>query len=123
MSKHEVTVRSLSIYAWSLRQGSRFQNLRRRHLHGSISPSIRTKDSTMSTIDAELDTSGLNCPLPILKAKKELARLQPGQVLRIIATDPESVRDFAVFSQQLGHSLLESQEIDGRFYFLLRKRD
>lgn len=77
----------------------------------------------MTSITAELDASGLNCPLPILKAKKALASLQAGQVLRIIATDPDSVRDFTVFSQQMGHALLESREEEGRFYFLLRKRD
>jgi tRNA 2-thiouridine synthesizing protein A len=75
----------------------------------------------MIVIDAELDTSGLNCPLPILKAKKALATLCSGQVLRIIATDPESVRDFEGFSQQLGHTLLEAREDAGRFYFLMRK--
>ncbi|MDG4597711.1 MAG: sulfurtransferase TusA family protein [Candidatus Contendobacter sp.] len=76
----------------------------------------------MTAVDAELDASGLNCPLPILKAKKALAGLRGGQVLRIVATDPESVRDFAVFSQQMGHILLETREDSGRFYFLLRKR-
>ncbi|MBK8753485.1 sulfurtransferase TusA family protein [Candidatus Contendibacter odensensis] len=75
----------------------------------------------MTPIDAELDTSGLNCPLPILKAKKALAGLHSGQVLQITATDPESVRDFQVFSQQMGHTLLEVREEAGRFYFLLRK--
>ena len=72
---------------------------------------------------AELDTSGLNCPLPILKAKKALAGLPGGHVLRVIATDPVSVRDFEVFSQQMGHTLLEAREEQGRFYFLLRKRE
>ncbi|MCB1776043.1 MAG: sulfurtransferase TusA family protein [Candidatus Competibacteraceae bacterium] len=76
----------------------------------------------MTVIDAELDTSGLNCPLPILKAKKALAGLHGGQTLRITATDPESVRDFAAFSQQSGHELLEVREEDGQFFFLLRKR-
>lgn len=75
----------------------------------------------MTVIDAELDTSGLNCPLPILKAKKALAGLRGGQTLRIIATDPESVRDFKTFSQQSGHELLEVREEDGQFLFLLRK--
>ncbi|MCC8991940.1 MAG: sulfurtransferase TusA family protein [Streptococcus sp.] len=74
-----------------------------------------------TAIDAEIDTSGLNCPLPILKAKKALAGLQCGQVLGIIATDPESVRDFENFSRQMGHTLLEAREDNGRFYFLLRK--
>ncbi|MDG4551107.1 MAG: sulfurtransferase TusA family protein [Candidatus Contendobacter sp.] len=76
----------------------------------------------MMTVDAELDASGLNCPLPILKAKKALAGLRGGQVLRIVATDPESVRDFEAFSQQMGHALLEAREDNGRFHFLLRKR-
>ncbi|KAB2932076.1 MAG: sulfurtransferase TusA family protein [Candidatus Contendobacter sp.] len=76
----------------------------------------------MTAMDAELDASGLNCPLPILKAKKALASLRGGQVLRIVATDPESVRDFKVFSQQMGHTLLEAREEGGRFHFLLRKR-
>jgi len=86
-------------------------------------PSLRPRRPTMTPITAELDASGLNCPLPILKAKKALASLQAGQLLRVIATDPDSVRDFTVFSQQMGHALLESREEAGRFYFLLRKRD
>lgn len=77
----------------------------------------------MTTINAELDTSGLSCPLPILKAKKALAGLRGGQVLRVIASDPESVRDFETFSQQMGHVLLEAREEFGQFYFLLRKRE
>jgi tRNA 2-thiouridine synthesizing protein A len=77
----------------------------------------------MTVIAAELDTSGLSCPLPILKAKKALASLRGGQVLRIVSTDPESVQDFETFSQQLGHALLEAREDAGRFYFLLRKHE
>lgn len=77
----------------------------------------------MTAVDAELDTSGLNCPLPILKTKKALASLRGGQVLRVVSTDPESVRDFEAFSRQLGHALLEAREDAGRFYFLLRKRE
>ena len=76
----------------------------------------------MTVINVELDTSGLNCPLPILKAKKALAGLRGGQVLRIIATDPESVRDFETFSKKSGHELLEAQEESGKFLFLMRKR-
>lgn len=75
----------------------------------------------MTPIDAELDASGLNCPLPILKAKKALAGLRGGQTLRVIATDPDSVKDFETFSQQAGHTLLEAREENGRFHFLLRK--
>jgi tRNA 2-thiouridine synthesizing protein A len=78
--------------------------------------------AAMTVIDAELDASGLNCPLPILKAKKALAGLRGGQTLRVIATDADSVKDFETFSRQLGHALLEAREENERFYFLLRKR-
>ena len=72
-------------------------------------------------IDTELDTSGLNCPLPILKAKKTLSSMQSGQILRVIATDPGSVRDFEAFSKQAKHDLLESRAEDGKFYFVMKK--
>lgn len=72
-------------------------------------------------VELELDTSGLNCPLPILKAKKALSELQSGQRLRVIATDPGSVRDFEAFAKQSGHELLESRAADGIFYFVLKK--
>ena len=75
----------------------------------------------MADFDQELDASGLNCPLPILRAKKSLAALASGQVLRIIATDPGAVKDFESFAKQTGHALLESTERDGRFYFRLQK--
>jgi tRNA 2-thiouridine synthesizing protein A len=75
----------------------------------------------MATFDQELDASGLNCPLPILRAKKSLAGLQAGQVLHIIATDPGSVKDFEAFSKQTGNSLLESREEGGKFHFLIKK--
>ncbi len=67
----------------------------------------------MIAIDAELDTSGLQCPLPMLKAKKALAGLGSGQVLRMIATDPDSVQDVETLSRQLGHTLLEVREDGG----------
>jgi tRNA 2-thiouridine synthesizing protein A len=63
--------------------------------------------------DKELDARGLNCPLPILRAKKSLAELQSGQVLRIIATDPGSVKDFAAFAKQTGNELLASGKGQG----------
>lgn len=75
----------------------------------------------MADYDLELDASGLNCPLPILRAKKALTELGSGQVLRIIATDPGSTKDFAAFAKQTGHALEESSEEAGKFYFLLRK--
>ncbi len=75
----------------------------------------------MTDFDHELDTSGLNCPLPILRAKKALVGMRGGQVLRVIATDPGSVKDFEVFSKQTGNELLESREEAGKFYFLMKK--
>ncbi|GMV55370.1 MAG: response regulator SirA [Betaproteobacteria bacterium] len=72
--------------------------------------------------DHELDVRGLNCPLPILRTKKALAGLGSGQCLRILATDPGSVRDFEAFARQTGHVLLESGENDGEFQFLLQHK-
>ena len=76
----------------------------------------------MAEFDQELDARGLNCPLPILRAKKALNDLTGGQVLRIMATDPGSVKDFEAFAQQTGNELLNSQEVDGEFHFLLKKK-
>ena len=70
----------------------------------------------------ELDTRGLNCPLPILKAKKALAGMASGEVLKIVATDPGSVRDFQAFSKQTGNQLLLSDENAGEYLFMLRKK-
>lgn len=75
----------------------------------------------MINADMELDARGLNCPLPILRAKKSINELEAGQVLRIIATDPGSVRDFEAFSKQTGNELLESAEENGEFVYLLKK--
>jgi tRNA 2-thiouridine synthesizing protein A len=72
--------------------------------------------------DRELDARGLNCPLPILRTKKSLNEMTSGQVLRILATDPGSVRDFQAFSRQTGHELLESSAGDGQFVFVLKKK-
>ncbi len=69
----------------------------------------------------ELDASGLNCPLPILRAKKTLNAMAAGQVLHIIATDPGSVRDFDAFAKQTGNELTESREEGGKFHFLIKK--
>ena len=75
----------------------------------------------MADFDQELDASGLNCPLPILRAKKALAGLDAGQVLHIIATDPGSVKDFEAFARQTGNELMESKEDGGKFLFLIKK--
>ncbi len=75
----------------------------------------------MANFDQELDASGLNCPLPILRAKKAITSLEADQVLRIIATDPGSVKDFEAFCKQTGNELLESGEEGGKFVFLIKK--
>lgn len=73
------------------------------------------------TYDKEFDASGLACPLPIVKTKKSLADMTPGQVLRVIATDPGSVCDMAAFAEQTGNPLLSSGEEGGKFVFFLKK--
>jgi tRNA 2-thiouridine synthesizing protein A len=75
----------------------------------------------MADFDQELDASGLNCPLPILRAKKTLNGMEAGKVLKIIATDPGSVKDFDAFSKQTGNELLSSSEEGGKYVFLIRK--
>ena len=72
--------------------------------------------------DKEIDTRGLNCPLPILRTKKALGDVQSGQVLKVVATDPGSVKDFEAFSRQTGHQLLSRSEANGEFTFLMRKK-
>ncbi len=71
--------------------------------------------------DQELGARGLNCPLPILRAKKALNTLTTGQTLRILATDPGSAKDFEVFAKQTGNQLLESKVLNGEYTFLLKK--
>ena len=71
--------------------------------------------------DKECDASGLACPLPIVKAKKALAGMQPGQVLRLISTDSGSIADVPVLAQSGGHALLASADEGGRYVFLLRR--
>ena len=75
----------------------------------------------MSNFDQELDARGLNCPLPILRAKKTLNAMTGGQILKIMATDPGSVKDFEAFAKQTGNELLDSSEEEGEFHFRLKK--
>ncbi len=75
----------------------------------------------MTGFDREVDACGLNCPLPVIRAKKTLARMSPGEVLRVVATDPGSVQDFEDLAVQLGCELMESREEAGRYYYRLRK--
>ncbi|HCX81556.1 MAG: hypothetical protein A3E00_18020 [Curvibacter sp. RIFCSPHIGHO2_12_FULL_63_18] len=72
--------------------------------------------------DKEVDTRGLNCPLPILKAKKALAELLSGQTLKVVATDPGSIRDFQAFAKQTGNELLEQQTVGAEYIHVLRRR-
>ena len=72
--------------------------------------------------DRELDARGLECPLPILRTKKLLNEMAAAQVLRVVATDPGSVRDFEAFCRQTGHQLLESTRSGAEFVFVLRKK-
>ena len=73
-------------------------------------------------IDKEIDTSGLNCPLPILKAKKALTDLQSGQTLKVIATDPGSWRDFEAFARQTGNELVLQEKTEVNFVYVLKRR-
>jgi tRNA 2-thiouridine synthesizing protein A len=72
--------------------------------------------------DKEVDARGLNCPLPILKAKKALAEMESGQVLRVLATDSGSVRDFQAFAKQTGNALLDHSEANKEFTFYMRRK-
>jgi tRNA 2-thiouridine synthesizing protein A len=75
----------------------------------------------MSTVSETLDARGLNCPLPILRAKKAIAGLGSGELLEIIATDPGSVKDFEAFCKQTGNELVDSSEASGEYHFTIRK--
>ena len=72
--------------------------------------------------DRELDARGLNCPLPILRTKKALNDMQSGTVLKVLATDPASIKDFQAFSRQTGNQLVQQSEADGVFQFYLQRK-
>jgi tRNA 2-thiouridine synthesizing protein A len=76
----------------------------------------------MMEFDKEIDASNLNCPLPILRCKKGLSEIDPGQTLKIVATDPGSVNDFKAFCKQTGHELLDTDEDQSVFTFFIKKR-
>jgi TusA-related sulfurtransferase len=73
-------------------------------------------------VNKEIDTRGMNCPLPILKAKKALADMASGEVLKVVATDPGSMRDFQAFARQTGHELLEQQTVGSDLIHYLKRR-
>ena len=72
-------------------------------------------------VDQTLDASGLNCPMPILKTKKALKQMEPGQILEVISTDAGSVKDLVAFCNQTGNILLKSIEVDGKYIFTVEK--
>lgn len=73
-------------------------------------------------VNVELDTRGLNCPLPILKAKKALSSMESGQLLRVVATDSGSVRDFQAFARQTGNELVDQQTVGADFIHVMKRR-
>ena len=77
----------------------------------------------MNEVDKELDLTGLNCPMPLLKAKKAINEMAGGQKIKVLATDPGSERDFEVFAKQSGHQLLDSGLIDGVYFYYLQKKN
>lgn len=77
---------------------------------------------TTLQFDKELDARGLNCPLPILRTKKSLSDMTSGQVLKIMATDPGSTKDFHAFAKQTGNALLAADEVDKVFTFFMQKK-
>ena len=83
----------------------------------------QTKDPAASSEIAELDATGLKCPMPVLRANRALRAVAPGGLLRVRATDPAAQQDFPSFCQTTGHTLVESMVDDGGFVFLLRKKN
>lgn len=75
----------------------------------------------MSEFTEKFDATGLNCPLPILRSKKALSKMNTGEVLYVISTDSGSVKDFDAFCKQTGNELLDSSEADGKFHYYIKK--
>ena len=84
--------------------------------------SVKRQKAASMNIDKEIDTRGLNCPLPILKAKKALAEMVSGQTLKVVSTDAGSVRDFQAFAKQTGNELLEQQTVGAEYIHVMRRR-
>jgi tRNA 2-thiouridine synthesizing protein A len=99
--------------------GVAWQRIFARH-RGPIA--IDTQGDTGMNFDKELDARGLSCPLPILKTKKSLNELASGQVLKVVATDPGSIKDMQAFSNQTGNALLSSAEENKTYIFYLKKK-
>ena len=89
----------------------------------SLAPKISpTPESDRMQIDKEIDTRGLNCPLPILKAKKALSDMVSGEVLKVVSTDAGSVRDFQAFAKQTGNELIDQQTEGEDYIHVMRRR-
>ena len=83
---------------------------------------MNTDDTTLPAADREVDARGLNCPLPILKAKKALADMDSGELLKVLATDSGSLRDFQAFAKQTGNELVDQQTVGEEYIHVLRRR-
>jgi tRNA 2-thiouridine synthesizing protein A len=88
----------------------------------AANPSHSQQGDTRMDFDKELDARGLSCPLPILKTKKALNDLVSGQVLKVVATDPGSIKDMEAFANQTGNPLLSSTEENKNYVFYLKKK-
>jgi len=75
----------------------------------------------MTDFNSELDARGLNCPLPILRTKKSMSSMANGEVLKVVATDPGSVKDMEAYAKQTGNEIVDSTESDGEFTFYIQK--
>lgn len=95
------------------------------HPESPVNPADTESEAASASAEEAtvLDVKGLKCPMPLLKAKKALNELDPGALLRVIATDPGSERDFETFSAQSGHALLTFERREDEFVYLLRKKD
>jgi tRNA 2-thiouridine synthesizing protein A len=123
-ARHELGVRHASASAAEARAAVKFDI--RSSRRGPVVPGRRVplfEGRLLMEIHKEVDARGLNCPLPILRAKKALADMQSGQILKVLATDPGSQRDFAAFAKQTGNEIVESSTTqDKTFVFLMRRR-
>ena len=80
------------------------------------------KRGSMTQFDKELDVRGLNCPLPLLRTKKTLSQMKPGEVLKVLTTDPAAEIDFKVFAELTGNQILALEKAERHAIFLLRKK-
>jgi len=84
--------------------------------------SLNFMENNKMSFDKELDTRGMNCPLPILKTKKALADMTAGQILKVVSTDAGSVKDMQAFANQTGNALMSSSEEKGEYIFMMQKK-